>query len=90
MRVLSEPLEEATSVSGRLDPGRQPRREGRGRGHLPPDGAHALQGDPRTWTPWVAQAFEGIGAQENAATGEEYTVLYARFLPSTWNGPWTS
>jgi predicted Zn-dependent peptidase len=29
----------------------------------------------------VAQAFEGIGAQENAATGEEYTVLYARFLP---------
>ncbi|HZC85072.1 MAG TPA: pitrilysin family protein [Rubrobacter sp.] len=29
----------------------------------------------------IAQAFEGIGAQENAATGEEYTVLYARFLP---------
>ena len=29
----------------------------------------------------VAQAFESIGAQENAATGEEYTVLYARFLP---------
>jgi predicted Zn-dependent peptidase len=29
----------------------------------------------------VAQAFESIGAQENAATGEEYTVLFARFLP---------
>jgi predicted Zn-dependent peptidase len=29
----------------------------------------------------VAEAFESIGAQENAATGEEYTVLYARFLP---------
>ena len=26
----------------------------------------------------IAQEFEGIGAQENAATGEEYTMLYAR------------
>jgi predicted Zn-dependent peptidase len=29
----------------------------------------------------IAEAFESIGAQDNAATGEEYTVLYARFLP---------
>jgi predicted Zn-dependent peptidase len=40
-----------------------------------------FKGTPEMDALGVAQAFEGIGAQENAATGEEYTVLYARFLP---------
>src|SRR3712207_2448346 len=40
-----------------------------------------FKGTPEMDALGVAQAFESIGAQENAATGEEYTVLYARFLP---------
>ena len=40
-----------------------------------------FKGTPEMNALGIAQAFEGIGAQENAATGEEYTVLYARFLP---------
>jgi predicted Zn-dependent peptidase len=40
-----------------------------------------FKGTPEMDALGIAQAFEGIGAQENAATGEEYTVLYARFLP---------
>jgi predicted Zn-dependent peptidase len=40
-----------------------------------------FKGTPQMSALQIAEAFEGIGAQENAATGEEYTVLYARFLP---------
>ena len=40
-----------------------------------------FKGTPEMNALGIAEAFEGIGAQENAATGEEYTVLYARFLP---------
>src|ERR671939_1094643 len=39
------------------------------------------KGTPKMDALGIAEAFESIGAQDNAATGEEYTVLYARFLP---------
>jgi predicted Zn-dependent peptidase len=82
LRVFSEPLEEATSASlgvwiraGSRDEGD----EVAGITHLM---EHMLfKGTPDMDALGVAQAFEAIGAQENAATGEEYTVLYARFLP---------
>jgi predicted Zn-dependent peptidase len=82
LRVFSEPLEEATSVSLGVwirAGSRDERNEVAGITHLM---EHMLfKGTPEMDALGVAQAFEGIGAQENAATGEEYTVLYARFLP---------
>jgi predicted Zn-dependent peptidase len=82
LRVLSEPLEEATSVSLGVwirAGSRDESEEVAGISHLM---EHMLfKGTPDLDALEVAQAFEGIGAQENAATGEEYTVLYARFLP---------
>jgi predicted Zn-dependent peptidase len=82
LRVFSEPLAEATSVSLGLwirAGSRDEMDEVAGISHLM---EHMLfKGTPDMDALGVAQAFEGIGAQENAATGEEYTVLYARFLP---------
>jgi predicted Zn-dependent peptidase len=82
LRVFSEPLEEATSVSLGVwirAGSRDERDEVAGISHLM---EHMLfKGTPDMDALQVAQAFESIGAQENAATGEEYTVLYARFLP---------
>jgi predicted Zn-dependent peptidase len=82
LRVFSEPLEEATSVSLGIwirAGSRDERDEVAGITHLM---EHMLfKGTPSMDALGVAQAFESIGAQENAATGEEYTVLYARFLP---------
>jgi predicted Zn-dependent peptidase len=82
LRVFSEPLAEATSVSLGVwirAGSRDERNEVAGISHLM---EHMLfKGTPSMDALGVAQAFEGIGAQENAATGEEYTVLYARFLP---------
>ena len=82
VRVFSEPLAEATSVSLGFwirAGSRDERDEVAGITHLM---EHMLfKGTPSMDALGVAQAFEGIGAQENAATGEEYTILYARFLP---------
>jgi predicted Zn-dependent peptidase len=82
LRVFSEPLAEATSVSLGVwirAGSRDEQDEVAGISHLM---EHMLfKGTPDMDALGVAQAFEGIGAQENAATGEEYTVLYARFLP---------
>ena len=82
LRVFSEPLEEATSASLGVwirAGSRDERDEVAGITHLM---EHMLfKGTPSMDALGIAQAFEGIGAQENAATGEEYTVLYARFLP---------
>ncbi len=82
LRIFCEPLEEATSVSlgAWIRAGsRDERDEVAGITHLM---EHMLfKGTPDMDALGVAQAFESIGAQENAATGEEYTVLYARFLP---------
>jgi predicted Zn-dependent peptidase len=82
LRVFSEPLSEATSVSLGVwirAGSRDEREEVAGISHLM---EHMLfKGTPELDALGIAQAFEGIGAQENAATGEEYTVLYARFLP---------
>jgi predicted Zn-dependent peptidase len=82
LRVFSEPLEEATSVSLGLwirAGSRDEMDEVAGISHLM---EHMLfKGTPDMDALGIAQAFEGIGAQENAATGEEYTLLYARFLP---------
>lgn len=82
LRIFSEPLEEATSVSLGVwirAGSRDERDEVAGISHLM---EHMLfKGTPDMDALQVAQAFESIGAQENAATGEEYTVLYARFLP---------
>jgi predicted Zn-dependent peptidase len=82
LRVFSEPLAEATSVSLGLwirAGSRDETEEFAGISHLM---EHMLfKGTPEMDALGIAQAFEGIGAQENAATGEEYTVLYARFLP---------
>jgi predicted Zn-dependent peptidase len=82
LRVFSEPLAEATSVSLGVwirAGSRDERDEVAGISHLM---EHMLfKGTPELDALGIAQAFEGIGAQENAATGEEYTVLYARFLP---------
>ena len=82
LRVFSEPLAEATSVSLGVwirAGSRDERDEVAGISHLM---EHMLfKGTPDMDALEVAQAFESIGAQENAATGEEYTVLYARFLP---------
>jgi predicted Zn-dependent peptidase len=82
LRVFSEPLSEATSVSLGVwirAGSRDERDEIAGISHLM---EHMLfKGTPDMDALEVAQAFETIGAQENAATGEEYTVLYARFLP---------
>jgi predicted Zn-dependent peptidase len=82
LRVFSEPLVEATSVSLGLwirAGSRDEMDELAGISHLM---EHMLfKGTPDMDALGIAQAFEGIGAQENAATGEEFTVLYARFLP---------
>jgi len=82
LRIFSEPLAEATSVSLGLwirAGSRDELEEVAGICHLM---EHMLfKGTPDMDALGIAQAFEGIGAQENAATGEEYTVLYARFLP---------
>jgi len=82
LRVFSEPLEESTSVALGVwirAGSRDERDEVAGISHLM---EHMLfKGTPEMNALGIAQAFESIGAQENAATGEEYTVLYARFLP---------
>ena len=82
LKVFSEPLAEATSVSLGVwirAGSRDERNELAGISHLM---EHMLfKGTPDMDALGVAQAFESIGAQENAATGEEYTVLFARFLP---------
>ncbi len=82
LRVFSEPLGEATSVALGLWVRAGSRDEGdevAGITHLM---EHMLfKGTTEMDALGVAEAFESIGAQENAATGEEYTVLYARFLP---------
>ncbi len=82
LRIFSEPLSEATSVSLGVwirAGSRDERDEVAGITHLM---EHMLfKGTPSMDALGIAEAFEGIGAQENAATGEEYTVLYARFLP---------
>ena len=82
LRVFTEPLAEATSVSLGVwirAGSRDEKDEVAGISHLM---EHMLfKGTPDMDALGIAQAFEGIGAQENAATGEEYTVLYARFLP---------
>ena len=82
LRVFSEPLSEATSVSLGIwirAGSRDEKDEVAGITHLM---EHMLfKGTPEMDALGIAQAFEGMGAQENAATGEEYTVLYARFLP---------
>ncbi len=82
LRVFSEPLAEATSVALGVwirAGSRDEREEVAGISHLM---EHMLfKGTPEMDALGIAQAFESIGAQENAATGEEYTVLYARFLP---------
>lgn len=81
-RVFSEPLAEATSVSLGVwirAGSRDESGEVAGITHLM---EHMLfKGTPDMNALGIAEAFESIGAQENAATGEEYTVLYARFLP---------
>jgi predicted Zn-dependent peptidase len=82
LRIFSEPLSEATSVSLGVwirAGSRDEKDEVAGITHLM---EHMLfKGTPSMDALGIAEAFEGIGAQENAATGEEYTVLYARFLP---------
>ena len=82
LRIFCEPLEEATSISLGVwirAGSRDETDEVAGITHLM---EHMLfKGTPEMDALGVAQAFESIGAQENAATGEEYTVLYARFLP---------
>ena len=82
VRIFSEPLEGATSVSLGVwirAGSRDERDEVAGITHLM---EHMLfKGTPSMDALGIAEAFESIGAQENAATGEEYTVLYARFLP---------
>jgi predicted Zn-dependent peptidase len=82
LRIFSEPLTEATSVSLGVwirAGSRDEKDEVAGITHLM---EHMLfKGTPRMDALDIAEAFEGIGAQENAATGEEFTVLYARFLP---------
>jgi predicted Zn-dependent peptidase len=87
LRVFSEPLVEATSVSLGLwirAGSRDEMDEVAGISHLM---EHMLfKGTPDMDALGIAQAFEGIGAQENAATGEEFTVLYARFLPEHLGG----
>lgn len=82
LRIFSEPLDEATSVSLGvwIRAGSRDEKDAvAGITHLM---EHMLfKGTPDMDALQVAQAFESIGAQENAATGEEYTVVYARFLP---------
>ena len=82
LRVFCEPLAESTSVALGVwirAGSRDEKDEVAGISHLM---EHMLfKGTPSMDALGIAQAFEGIGAQENAATGEEYTVLYARFLP---------
>jgi predicted Zn-dependent peptidase len=82
LRVFSEPLTEATSVSLGVwirAGSRDEKDEVAGITHLM---EHMLfKGTPSMNALAIAEAFESIGAQDNAATGEEYTVLYARFLP---------
>ena len=82
LRIFSEPLSEATSVSLGVwirAGSRDEKDEVAGITHLM---EHMLfKGTPSMNALGIAEAFESIGAQENAATGEEYTVLYARFLP---------
>ena len=82
LRAFSESLDEATSVSLGIwirAGSRDEKDEVAGITHLM---EHMLfKGTPSMDALGIAEAFESIGAQDNAATGEEYTVLYARFLP---------
>lgn len=82
VRVLSERMPSATSVALGvwIRAGSRDEREATaGITHLM---EHMLfKGTPDRDALKIAQEFEGIGAQENAATGEEYTMLFARFLP---------
>jgi predicted Zn-dependent peptidase len=82
LRIFSEPLSESTSVSLGVwirAGSRDEKDEVAGITHLM---EHMLfKGTPSMDALGIAEAFESIGAQDNAATGEEYTVLYARFLP---------
>lgn len=82
LQVFSEPLKEATSVSLGIwirAGSRDERDEVAGITHLM---EHMLfKGTPSMNALGIAEAFESIGAQDNAATGEEYTILFARFLP---------
>ena len=82
LRIFTESLSEATSVSLGVwirAGSRDEKDEVAGITHLM---EHMLfKGTPKMDALGIAEAFESIGAQENAATGEEYTVLYARFLP---------
>ena len=91
LRVLSEPLEAATSVSLGVwirAGSRDERDEVAGITHLM---EHMLfKGTPQMDALGVAQAFEGIGAQENAATARSTRCSTIGFSPSIWNGPWTS
>jgi predicted Zn-dependent peptidase len=82
VRVLSERMPGATSVALGVwirAGSRDEHEEVAGITHLM---EHMLfKGTPDRDALKIAQEFEGIGAQENAATGEEYTMLFARFLP---------
>jgi predicted Zn-dependent peptidase len=82
LRVFSEPLAESTSAALGVwirAGSRDEKEKVAGISHLM---EHMLfKGTPDMNALQVAEAFESIGAQENAATGEEYTILYARFLP---------
>ncbi|MDQ3892193.1 MAG: insulinase family protein, partial [Actinomycetota bacterium] len=74
LRVFTEPLEEATSVSLGVwirAGSRDEKDEVAGITHLM---EHMLfKGTPSMDALGIAEAFESIGAQDNAATGEEYT-----------------
>jgi predicted Zn-dependent peptidase len=82
LRVYSEPMGGATSVSLGVwirAGSRDETDERAGISHLM---EHMLfKGTPRMNALGIAEAFESIGAQENAATSQEYTFVYARFLP---------
>ena len=82
LRAFSEPLDEATSVSLGIwirAGSRDEKDEVAGITHLM---EHMLfKGTPSMDALGIAEAFESIGAQNKAATGEEYTVLDARLLP---------
>jgi predicted Zn-dependent peptidase len=82
VRVYTEPMREATSVALGVWIRAGSRDEPEERAGITHLMEHMLfKGTPRLDALGLAQAFESIGAQENAATSQEYTFVYARFLP---------
>jgi predicted Zn-dependent peptidase len=81
LRVISEPLEGVRSVALGVWIGVGSRFEHDHEAGISHFIEHMLfKGTPRYSAEEIAQVFDGLGGEVNAATGRDYTVVYARVL----------